>query len=190
MALSVQNTLKYLYLAYLSNPASERCLYRALAGSRASSIVEIGMGMGQRSLRLIDAARRFSGKATIRFTGIDLFEARPAVSPGMTLKRAHRILTATRARIRLVPGDPFTALARTANALMGTDFVVISADQERNSLAQAMFYLPRMIHSDSHVFIEEPAGGTTKTRFRRLLPIDIARIANIADQGTESARAA
>lgn len=188
--MSVQNTLKYLYLAYLSKPASERCLYRALARSRAASIVEIGIGMGYRSLRLIDVASRFSREKPVQFAGIDLFEARPAISPGMTLKRAHRVLTATQARVRLVPGDPFTALARTANSLTGTDFVVISADQDGNSVAQAMFYLPRMIRPESHVFVEETISGTAKTRFRRLLPIDIARIADIANQGTKSARAA
>jgi hypothetical protein len=105
--------------------------------------VELGVGMGRLSLRLIEVAQMFAGEDRVRYVGIDLFEARPAISPGMTLKRAHRLFRATGADSRLIPGDPLTALARAANSLANTDFVVIAADQDGSSVAQSMFYLPR-----------------------------------------------
>lgn len=146
--------------------------------------------MGRRSLRLIEVAQMFAGEDRIRYVGIDLFEARPAISPGMTLKRAHRLFRATGADSRLIPGDPLTALARTANSLGNTDFIVIAADQDGSSVAQSMFYLPRMIHADTQVFIEEVIPEVRETRFRRLLPVEISTMAAIADQGTRAVRAA
>jgi hypothetical protein len=146
--------------------------------------------MGTRSLRLIEVAQMFAGEARVRYVGIDLFEARPAISPGMTLKRAHRLFRSTGADSRLIPGDPLTALARAANSLPNTDFVVIAADQDSNSVAQSMFYLPRMIHADTKVFIEEAVTGAEENRFRQLLPVEISQMAAIADQGTRAVRAA
>jgi hypothetical protein len=157
---------------------------------RARTIVEIGVGMGQRSLRLIDLASRFAGDSPVRYAGIDLFEARPAIAPGMTLKRAHRIFSATGAKVRLIPGDPSTALARSANMMANTDLVVIAADQDPTSVAQGMFYLPRMLHADSRVFMEEPVAGTSKTEFHRLLPLEIARLSEIANTGARHKRVA
>ena len=53
-----------------------------------------------------------------------------------------------------------------------------------------MFYLPRMIHADTQVFIEEAIPDAKETRYRRLLPVEISQIAAIADQGTRAVRAA
>jgi hypothetical protein len=165
-------------------------LYRALAVSRACRIVEFGIGMGHRSLRLIEVARMYGSAERVRYTGIDLFEARPAISPGMTLKRAHRLFRAAGVRVRLIPGDPLTALARAANSLTNTDFVVIAADQDVGSVAQSMFYLPRMIHADTQVFVEEPIPDSSDTRFRPLLSVEISRMAAIAHRGMHAVRAA
>ena len=186
--MSAASTLGCLYLGYFSKPAAERPLYRAVARSRASRIVEIGIGLGQRSLRLIEVAQRFSPQ--VQYTGIDLFEARPAIAPGTTLKRAHRLFAATGARVRLIPGDPLTALARSANLLADSDLVVIAADQDRTSVTQAMFYLPRMIHTNSLVFIEEANATAARTVFRPMLPIEISRLSEIANRGSRSLRAA
>ncbi len=114
---------------------------------------------------MIDVAATASGVENVTYTGIDLFESRTSSDgQGVSLKLAHRILLATGARIRLLPGDPFTALLqRAANGLTGTDLVVISADQNAAALANAWFYVPRMLHATSVVFVErvEPAAGTT-----------------------------
>jgi hypothetical protein len=72
----------------------------------------------------------------------------------MTIKRAHRTLQASGAKVHLIPGDPFTALSRSANSLAGVDLLVIGADQDRESLAWAWFYVPRMLHEQSLVCLE------------------------------------
>ncbi len=146
--------LQYVRLAYFSKPASERPIYRAIRRLKAKSIIEMGVGMGERSKRLIQVAQRYSGDSQIRFTAVDLFEAREAHDPGWTVKRAHRVLTSHGAKVQVVPGDPFSALSRTANALKNVDLVVIGADQDDDSLAQAWFYVPRILHEGSRVFRE------------------------------------
>jgi hypothetical protein len=65
------------------------------------------------------------------------------------------LLKPTGVQVQLVPGDPYSALARVANNLTGTDLVVVAADQDPLALERAWFYFPRLLHTTSHVFAEE-----------------------------------
>jgi len=180
--------LKYLYLAYFSDPSAERPLYRAIRRRQVRTIVELGVGMGNRSARLIEVAQRYHAPREVCYTGIDQFEARSSsVTPGMTLKRAHRTLKALGAKIQLVPGDPWMALSRTANTLTGTDLFVVSADQDAESLARAWFYVPRMLHENSQVFVEEMNTQDGKPIFR---PWDRSSIATLIPNSHAARRAA
>jgi hypothetical protein len=172
--LTSASTFQYFYLAYFSRPAHHRVVYRTLRRARVRSIVEIGVGTGQRAMRLLAVAQRFAPQERLSYAGIDLFEARPAASPGIALKEAHRQLTATGAQVRLVPGDPFAALARSANALTKTDLLIIAADQDAESLERAWFYVPRMLHESSLVFLEEAKSGKGEFVYRRLSVAEIA----------------
>ena len=114
----------------------------------------------------------------IDYTGIDLFDARSrSDSPGLTVKAAYRKLVATGARIRLVPGDPFAALSRVANELLETDLVIVTAGLAPESLLKAWFFLPRMLHEDSHVFLEELDGREGRITLRLMTPAEIAHLA-------------
>ena len=118
---------------------------------------------------MIEAASLFVPRQEILYAGVDLYEARSSYEgPGLTLKMAHRKLKSTGARIQLLPGDPFTVLSRSANGLSGTDLIVISERQDRDSLARAWFYLPRMLHGSSSVFVEEPSNHGGKHVLRQL----------------------
>lgn len=137
------------------------------------SLVEIGVGMGRRAMRLLAVARRYRPEERLSYAGIDLFEARPGEAPGWSLKEAHRHLTKTGVQLRLIPGDPFSALARSANALTSSDLLVIAADHDADSLERAWFYIPRMLHPASLVFVEEQDAATGRLSFRRLNPAEI-----------------
>jgi hypothetical protein len=153
--------LKYLYLAYLSRPAGDRAVYRAIRRQQPQRILEIGVGDCQRAVRMIQLASQYHADHPVRYTGIDLFEARPSSeSPGLSLKDAYRRLKATTAQTQVVPGDPFSALARMANSLSDVDLVVISADQDADALAKAWFYLPRTLHPAAQIFQEVVDGKT------------------------------
>jgi hypothetical protein len=148
--------LKYLYHAYLSQPKADRAVYRAIRRAKVHSIVEMGIGNGRRAERMIALAQAWWPEQRLRYTAIDPFELRgDQDSPGLPLKSAYRKFRATGARVQVVPGDPYTALARVANALTGTDLLLISADQDEASLAAAWFYVPRMLHAKSQVLFEE-----------------------------------
>lgn len=146
--------VKFALLSLISRPAHERTIYRVIRQLRAKSIVEIGIQAGIGSQRIIEAALRFSPANEIRYTGIDLFEARPPQSPGLKLIEAHRALKQHGVQVQLIPGDPFSALARSANSLTGTDLIVIREDQDADSLLQSWFYVPRMLHERSVVLRE------------------------------------
>jgi len=174
--LPLVRTCKRLYLSYFSQPACNRAIYRLLGKGRISKILELGIGDGVRTLRLLELAAHRQPTAAISYTGVDLFEARTeADGPGLSLKAAHQRLKATGARVRLAPGDPYSALARIANELGAVDLVLISADQDGASLARAWFYVPRLLHADTQVFVEERSAGDNPSRLLRLTAFDITQ---------------
>lgn len=165
---------KRLYLSYFSQPASDRGLYRLLGKGQVSKILELGIGDGTRTLRMLELAAHRQPPAAVSYTGVDLFEARTeADGPGMSLKSAHQRLKATGARVRLAPGDPYSALARIANELGAVDLMLIAADQNGPSLARAWFYVPRLLHAETQVFVEESQSDEQKSRLVRLTAFDI-----------------
>jgi hypothetical protein len=173
---SAASLLKYVYLASFSQPKAERLLFRAIRRQKIRKIVELGVGSCRRAIRLIEVARRYAGAEPVHFTGIDLFEARGGDGPAMSLKGAFQLLKPTGARVQLIPGDPRTALTRAANSLVGTELVIVSQSQDRDSLARAWFYMPRMLAAGALVYMEEPAGDPG-TRLRPMPRLDIERLA-------------
>lgn len=146
---------KCLFWAWFSRPRGDRALYRLIRRRRPRAIVEIGLRDGRRARRMIEMAQAYAAGATVSYAGVDSFELRPAGEAPLPLKQIFRQLKCTGARLRLLPGDPFAALARSANELTGTDLIVISRDQDPQSLARAWFYIPRMLHPGSEVYIEQ-----------------------------------
>jgi hypothetical protein len=173
--------LRLLYLSYLSKPASDRPIYRALQRQKAQKVLELGIGIGQRAIRMIEVASRFHPIREIQFVGMDLFEARSSADgPGVTLKMAYRLLNATRARVQLVPGDPLTGLMRVANALGQVDLMVISSRLDPGQLRKAWLYVPRLLHERSQVFLERTlAGGRTSVRLLERSEIEQLAVAAV-----------
>ncbi len=154
--MATTSALRVFYLSYLSTPPSDRPIYRAIRRHKTRRILELGIADGRRATRMIEVAGRYHPADATEFIGLDLFESRSAADgPGMTLKMAHRLLGAAGARVRLIPGDPFSVLSRTANLLGQFDLVVVSARLHPASLAKAWFYMPRLLHKGSQVFQEK-----------------------------------
>ena len=161
-ALSSLERLKLLHLLYFSKPTTDRAVYRKIRRFHPRTIVEIGVGTARRSLRMIWLAARRQSAAEIRFTGIDRFEGRSAdQEAGVSLREAHRLLKATGARIQLAPGDAHEGLARVANSLGQVDLLLFAAGTTAEELAGAWFYVPRLLHDRTLVFLERTlaAGG-------------------------------
>jgi len=167
------NWFRYTYLARLSRPKSDRELYRLVKRQNASRIVEIGMGEISRAVSLIEVAQRFAGEKKVWYTGIDLFEARPEGQQALPLKEAYRILRATDAGIRLVPGLPARSLASAANAHANTDLILLGPSVSMDDLRGAWFYLPRMLHERSIVLAERHT-GEAQVSFERISGSEVA----------------
>lgn len=177
-ALSLTQRLKYLYLAYFSKPAAERTLYRAIRKRRVRRIVELGVGSGERALRLIAVAQMNAGDEPVRYVGVDLFEGRPAeAAPGLSLKEAHKLMQPSGAKVQFLPGDPFSALARGANGVSGVELLIVAADLDEAALARAWFYVPRMLAERGEVYVEEPSGPSGEPVLRRIDRDELARLA-------------
>lgn len=174
------SSLRYLHLAYFSQPAGDRLLFRLIRRHRIRRIVELGVGLGVRSIRMIQVAARYSSAHRVHYAGIDRFESRSeAAGPGLSIKMAHQMLGPSGAHIQLVPGCPLDVLARKANSLRETDLLVVAADQDGESLAQSWFYVPRMLHSHSLVLVEQPTGRDGTSRWRATPPEELAMLASI-----------
>ena len=178
------SNLKYFFLSSFSNPAYDRGLYRAIKKIKASSIIEIGVGNASRSGRMIQVAKKFSGSGNVRYTGIDVFES--AEAGQITLKQCHQKLNAYGVKLQLVPGDVHSSLHRIANSHTRTDLLVVSAPYEESSLEDAWFYVPRMLHATSLVFLQE--SNDSEAPFKKLTRLEIER--KVKKQPRSTTRAA
>lgn len=181
--------IRSLYCRYRAQPKAERVLYRGIHRHRCRRLVEVGLGEGRRAERLILVARAH-GAERVEYTGIDLFETRDEVTgaPPLPLKDVYRRLSATGAAVRLVPGAPAPSLSRVANTLPDCDFVLLGHPFGDEHWKDAWYFLPRMLHPESLVFLEHRApscdGQPPSVRFERL---DLAQIAEWAERGRRRA---
>jgi hypothetical protein len=154
--LSILSQIRLIYSCHLSKPKSNRPVYRAIRQCHAQKIVELGVATGQRALRMIEVAKLSSPGQEIHYIGVDPFEGRAeSDGPGLTLKAAHQLLRCDGVRVQLVPGNLADALVRVANSLGKVDLLIVPAALESPSFARAWFFVPRMLHERSLVFIDQ-----------------------------------
>lgn len=172
------STFQFWALTWFSKPACDRLLYKLAAKHRPKCIVQFGLASLQQAEKLIQVCQHFSGCEEIRYTAIDQFEARTNKVAGLTLKEAHRVLSTTGAKTRVMPGDAPQMLPRMANQLTGTELLVISLDGGRETLDSCWFFIPRMLQAGSLVLLQENrgAGGA----FQPLSVADVEQLAQAA----------
>lgn len=159
------STFRYYLLTLFGKPACDREIYKAIRKLKIQSIVEIGLGDGQRAESMIQVAQKYSDPTAIRYTGIDLFEARET-EPKLPLREIHKKLTSTGAKCQLVPGDVDSAIARIANSHLRTDLIVISANDPSQQMENGWFFLPRMLHATSLVLSQSEPDGKFQSQSR------------------------
>jgi hypothetical protein len=153
--LSVLSRIRLFCSCHFSKSQSDRPLYRAISQSHARKIVELGVSTGQRAVRMIEIARLASPGQEIHYIGLDPFEGRSeGDGPGLTLKAAHQLLRGDGIRVQLVPGNLADSLVRVANSLGKIDLLIVPSALESASFVRTWFFVPRMLHDESVVFIE------------------------------------
>jgi hypothetical protein len=153
---SVLSRIRLFCSCHFSKPQSERPVYQEIRRCQARKIVELGVGNGERALGMIEVAKLVSPSDEIHYIGIDPFEGRSeSEGPGLTLKAAHQLLRRDGVRVQLVPGNLADALVRVANSLGKIDLLILPAALESASFAKMWFFVPRMLHDQSLVFVEQ-----------------------------------
>ena len=151
-----------LYWRYFSKPVTERALIQHVIENQLVSVLEIGIGSGDRIKQLLPLCRLAAGATQIRYVGVDAFESAEAGVPHINLKAAHRMLAEFGIKAHLIPGDPTNALARVAHTVLPSDLVIIDGSwgadtQQGRAIAD---WLPRLCHSNSAIFASAEMGGT------------------------------
>jgi hypothetical protein len=139
---------------------------------------------------MIEVASQHAPSNQVSYTGVDVFEDRSpgdVRQEGISLKAAHRLLRPSGVRLRLLPGDPYSVLARMANHLGKADLLIVSSRLPAPSLARAWYYVPRMLHAASQVFVEKAAVSAGEITIRRL---SLDHVHLLASKATRLHRAA
>jgi hypothetical protein len=178
--------IKYSYLAFASQPAADRQLFRLVKRHRVARIVEVGIRDVSRTASLLEVAERYAEHKKVAYTGLDRFDDRPSDHGVLTLKQAHQAFCATGAKVRLVPGVVAASLAAVANACTNSDLLLIAPWISDSDLQSAWFYLPRMLRENSHVFRAQQAVDGKLS----LVRLTAEEIAVRADQTVLAARRA
>ena len=171
----ILSRIRLFYSCHLSKPQSNRPVYRAIRRLHARKIVELGVATGQRALRMIDVAKLASPGEETHYVGVDPFEGRSeADGPGLTLKATHQLLRRDGVRVQLVPGNLAESLVRIANSLGKVDVLIVPGSLESASFARAWFFVPRMLHERSLVFVEQTLeDGRTLLEIKPRYEIDV-----------------
>jgi len=162
-----------LYWRYFSKPVSQRPLFLHAIETPIASILEIGIGSGDRIQQILSLATAPEGVPQIRYVGVDPFESAGAAVPHINLKSAHRMLAEFGVKAHLIPGDPTNALSRVAHTVLPSDLVIIDGGWGGETPAARAIadWLPRLCHSKSAIFASAEAGGAL---VRVALPASVA----------------
>jgi hypothetical protein len=157
--------IQRLYWRYLSKPACERALFLHVLEHPVASILEIGIGAGDRARRLIPLCTKASDVSHIRYAGVDRFESAPAGTLHLNLKQAHRMLAELGVKTHLIPGETKSALTRVAHSVLPSDLIIIDGDwnSESESGEAIRAWLPRLCHGSSVIFATSVQGGVLES---------------------------
>ncbi len=183
------SAIGYWKLVLFGKPESDRAIYKAAAKAMPLSIVEFGLENAVRAENIIRVVqRRCEDSAPIKYTGIDLFEGRPSGEKSLPLIEAHRKLSRTGAKIRLLPGDFVSSIQRLANQLQNVDLMIVTARQPMNEISASWFFVPRMLSESGFLMLK--CTGEGDETFLRMSRKEIETLAQRTGPNNASRRIA
>lgn len=149
------NWFQRFYWTKLSKPAGERPLCEYLIKTPIGSVLQLGMGDGALTKKVLQLAQPAGTDGVIRFAGVDAFESAEDSSGHMKLKDAHRMCAELGVKAHLIPGELKNALPRVAVTILPSDLLLVEqSEQDGDSQHQILMnWLPRLSHSGSAVFV-------------------------------------
>ncbi len=153
--------MQRLYWRYMSQPAGHRDVFLHAIEQPIGSILEIGMGSGERIRTLLKLFQLPAEVKQLRYAAIDPFESAERGPSTLTLKAAHRLLHEHGVKAHLLPGDITSGVMRVAHTVLPSDLVIIdgfwgNGSPEAEVIVQ---WLPRLCHSRSSIFGCSVPGG-------------------------------
>jgi len=165
-----------LYWRHLASPKGDRSLHRILLERQFTSVLEIGIGSGARTERVLKLLNSSSSSATIRYTVVDAFESAPN---HLTLKQAHKMLAEAGVKSSLVPGDLTAALARVGNTIGQHDLIIaeglLDLSEPQNSLLTP--WLKKVANPDGVIATSKMPGGSLQIIETKSLQSSANRVA-------------
>ena len=174
------STLGYYQLTMLAKPIADRAIFQLIKKNKFQSFLDIGLGTRDRCQQILRVADKFGNKP-IRYTGIDLFDARP--DEPLKLIEMHKKLKAFDAKTQLVPGPVGPSIERIANSHLRTDLIIVSAGTQRSEMDAVMSFFPRMLHANSLVLIQ----SKPDQKMEQLTRLDIERWVKQVENANKSA---
>jgi len=154
--------IQRVYWTRFSKPISDRELIRQLIGKPISSLLEIGVGLGERMHRIAQLVTLTADTERLRYIGVDEFEAAKDGGPHLTLKTAHQIASQVGFKASLIPGDIKSALPRVAHKFGASDLIVIDGglDPAQPHASPITSWLNRIAHDNSIILACAQPGQT------------------------------
>ncbi len=142
------------YWRHLSKPVQHRALFQHVIEHPLGSILEIGIGNGDRLKQVLSLYTLKSSVKQLRYAGVDPFESGTDSGGHLRLKDVHRLLAEQQVKAHLIPGDATTALHRVAHSVLPSDLVIVDSGwNDSSSFGEALQqWLPRLVHDSSTVF--------------------------------------
>lgn len=155
------NWFQRFYWQRLAKPVAERELFRQLLAHPIASVLEVGVGSGERMGRLAQLVQLTSGTEQLRYVGVDGFESATDGRPHLTLKQAHQRAAQLGFRANLIPGDLKSAMQRVAHKFGSSDLVIIDGgvDPAAPDTGVVGQWIHHITHSRSIILACSEVGG-------------------------------
>ena len=147
------------YLTHFSKPISYRAIYRHIQSEHPRKVLEIGIQRAERTRIMLQLLLQYCGeKSDVHYCCIDPFESRtPIDGPGLSLRKAHRIISPFGIQSRLIPSTPESAVWQLhLNRLIEKVDLAIIATPDLTWLTTSMASLRELIHESAGIFVGLP----------------------------------
>ena len=147
------------YLTHFSKPVSHRAIYRHIQSEHPRKVLEIGIQRAERTLALMQMLLKYCGeKSDVHYCAVDPFEGRTLPDgPGLSLRKAHRLISQFGIKSRLVPSTPVSAIKQLhLNRLIEKVDLVVIAMPDVKWLPGCIGSLTELVHESAGIFLGVP----------------------------------
>lgn len=151
-----------LYLTHFSKPISHRAIYRHIQSEHPRKVLEIGIQRAERTMTLLQMLLKYCGeKSDVHYCCVDPFESRTITDgPGLSLRKAHRLVSQFEIKSRLIPSTPVGAVKQLhLNRLIEKVDLLVIAMPETKWLTDCIHSLAGLIHESAGIFLGLPTGN-------------------------------